>query len=308
MAAKRVNYFTHQLLREQDFKDEQAYHIEMRRRHNRLFHSWGVVEGLDVVQKGTHEISVEPGVAIDNEGREIILEESETRDLSSFTHASEAFITIAYQQEDTDHFSAGGIEGYTRVMEKGEIHAVRRDDVDRAAVGLARVRLGEHGHVAEVDMSHTFRKVAGLVPGAQAGWTRLPFKPVRLNPVRISGKLAGGESSEYDFIIDEATAYCGEHGARGSMEIPVPPGAGHVSGFRIAGKTNGNVLVRLFRTGWNTQEGKGEKSQLLEETLTDRSFHKEVAVHSALDESHALAISVKAEGETEIWLVAVRFE
>jgi hypothetical protein len=31
-------------------------------------------------------------------------------------------------------------------------------------------------------------------------------------------------------------------------------------------------------------------------------------VHSDLDESHALAVSVKAEGEAEIWLVAARFE
>jgi hypothetical protein len=308
MVPKRMNYFTHQLLREQDFKDEQAYHIEMRRRHNRLFHSWGVVEGLEVVQKGTHEIIVEPGIAIDHEGREILLEENETRDLSAFTHDSEAFITIAYRQEESDLFSAGGIEGYTRVTEKAEVRDVRHDQLDPAAVGLARVSLGEHGHINEIDLGHSFRKVAKVITTSLVGWVRLPFKPVRLNPVRISGKLAGGESSEYDFIVDEATAYCGEHGARGSMQIPVPPGAGQVSGFRIAGITNGHITVRLFRTGWNVREGKGEKSQLLEETVTDRSFHKEVPVQSSLDESHALAVSVKAEGESEIWLVAVRFE
>jgi len=307
MVSKRMNYFTHQLLREQDFRDEQAYHIEMRRRHNRLFHSWGVVEGLEVVQKGSHEISVEPGVAIDHEGREIVLEESETRDLAAFTHDSEAFITIAYRQEDTDPFSAGGIEGYTRVAEKAEVRDVRHDQIDPAAVVLARVRLGEHGQIAEIDMGRNFRRVAKLEVPAGAGWVRLPFKPVRLNPVRIGGELAKSESAEYDFIVDEATAYC-ENSARGSMQIPVPPGARHVSGFRIAGITQGHVTVRLFRTGWNTKESRGEKSRLLEETLTDRSFHKEVAVNSPLDESHALAVSINAEGKTEIWLVAVRFE
>ncbi len=308
MVAKRMNYFTHQLLVAQDLKDEQAYHIEMRRRHNRLFHSWGVVEGLEVLQKGTHEVTVEPGAAIDNEGREIILQDSETRDFGSLPHDSQVFITISYQQEETDHLSAGGAEGATRVTEKAEIHEVLHDQLDPAALILARVSRDEHGHIVEIDMGHNFRKLAKPAASPIAGWVRLPFKPVRLNPVRISGKLVGGDSSEYDFIVDEATAYCGEHGARGSMQIPVPPGAGHVSGFRIAGMTHGQVTVRLFRTGWNVKEHKGEKTQLLEELLRDGSFHKEVDVHSPLDESHALAVSVKAEGETEIWLVAVRFE
>ena len=34
MVLKRPNYFPYQFLREQDFKDEQEYHIEARRRHN----------------------------------------------------------------------------------------------------------------------------------------------------------------------------------------------------------------------------------------------------------------------------------
>ena len=92
------------------------------------------------------------------------------------------------------------------------------------------------------------------------------------------------------------------------MGIPVPPVATHLSGFRVAGVTKGQVTVRLFRVGWNLKEGKGERSQLLEEKIEADSFHKEVSVRSTLDESHALANSVHAQGETEIWLVAVRFE
>ena len=37
-----------QLLTADDFTQEQAYHIESRRRHNRLFHTPGVAHGLEV--------------------------------------------------------------------------------------------------------------------------------------------------------------------------------------------------------------------------------------------------------------------
>ena len=33
MSIKRLNYFNHQFLEEQDFREEQQYQIEMRRRH-----------------------------------------------------------------------------------------------------------------------------------------------------------------------------------------------------------------------------------------------------------------------------------
>lgn len=311
MAIKRLNYFTHQLLREQDLKDEQAYHIAMRQLHNRQFHAWGVVEGLEVVERGPKQIEVKPGSAVDKEGREIVLQEREERDLSSFGHDSHGhdshvYITIGYHQEETDHVSRSGMEGHARVTETAVIHESRQDQLDSAAVVLARVHLDEHGHIRHIDMSPEIRKQARSSTGT--GWVRLPFKPVRLPAVRIDRGLVAEPSSEHDFIVDEATAYCYERGARGSMEIPVPPGATHLSGFRVAGVTKGQVTVRLFRVGWNLKEGKGERSQLLEEKIEGGSFHKEVTVQSTLDESHALAASVHAQGETEIWLVAVRFE
>ena len=43
---RRVHYFDHQFLRVEDFTDEQAYHLEMRRAHNRMLHSPGVAHGL----------------------------------------------------------------------------------------------------------------------------------------------------------------------------------------------------------------------------------------------------------------------
>ena len=309
MPVKRLNYFTHQLLREQDFKEEQAYHLGNHRRHNRTMHSPGVVEGLTVEAAG-REITVTPGLALDREGREIALEEPVTRDMSSFSAGSDAYITLAYheQLDDADHVSAGGVEGYTRVTETPVIGEQRREHIDDDAVVLARVHIGQGGRVQDVDMSRDVRRNA-REETAPRGWLRLPFKPVRLNPVRFDTTLAEDDSSEFDFTIDEANAYCGRHGARGSMQIPVPPGVSHVTGFRVAGTTRGELIARLFRTGWNLAEGKGEKTRLVEETFTQGAFHKEIEIEppqTTLGELNALSVSIRADGESEIWLVAVK--
>jgi len=314
MAVKRLNYFNHQLLREEDFKDEQTYHLEMRRRHNQLLHGWGIVQGLEVHRKGEREITITPGMAIDKDGREIVVSSPVTRDLSSFDRSSHVIITVAYGEmwEEADQHSAGGVKGYTRVTESAVFDERKQQpSKEDSAVALARVHLDEAGHVRHIDTDSSIRKMAGLVSPA-AGWIRLPFKPIRLSPVRIDGRgvrfVDQAQAEEYEFIVDEATAYCDDKGARGSMEIPVPPAAAHLAGFRIAGTTRGKVTVHLFRVGWNLRENKGEKTELLNETVNGPSFHKDIEVHTHLDDSHALAVSVKAEGETNIWLLAAKFQ
>jgi hypothetical protein len=314
VSVKRLNYFTHQFLREQDFKDEQHYHVEMRRRHNRLFHSWGVAEGLEVQRKGEREITITPGSAIDGEGREIVLLTPAHRDLSSVSRDSHIYVTIGYheQWDESDHHTAGGVEGYTRVAEAPEVSEKKNQPpADGSVVTLAKVHVNDVGHVGAIDMGASVRKRA-ISPSPAAGWVRLPFKPVRLNPVRTSGRLVRVVSQEiaeeYEFIVDEATAYCDEKGARGSMEVPVPPAAARITGFRVAGTTRGSVTVHLHRTGWNVHENKGEKTLLLQETFGGPTFHRDLHADAPLDESHALAVSVIAEGETYIWLVAAKFE
>ena len=49
---KRVNYFLGQFLEAQDFLDEQRYHVELRRRRNRLQYGPGILDGLAVTKTG----------------------------------------------------------------------------------------------------------------------------------------------------------------------------------------------------------------------------------------------------------------
>jgi len=322
---KRLNYFHHQFLEERDFQDEQTYQIEMRRRHNRTLHFWGVAEGLAVTRRGDREIVVSPGMAIDKEGREIILPEETVHDLSGFAHMAHAWITLAYHEEHDpqDRHSAGGIEGYTRTTETCELAAARQQPSDDGSViTLARVQLNANGHVGEIDSSVRVHAGSLLRDGSVtrhklapelrdslgAGWLRMPFKPVKLDRLRLGGRLqTGGEGEEGQFIVDVDYAYCGQRGARGTMGIPVPPGARKIKGFRIAGKTNGKVTTQLFRTGWINNQP--ERTELLLEIAEGPSFHKHVRLDENLDpEGGALAISVVADGPSEIWLVATEFQ
>lgn len=313
MPTKRLKYFTHQFLREQDFEAEQAYHIAMRRLHNRAVHGWGIVEGLAVHKKNEKEITIDPGVAIDGQGREIVLTNQVTRDLSSFERNSHTYITISYDEtlDDSDRYSSGGVEGYTRTTESPLVSERRHDPVkDGSVLTLARIRINENGNVS--DELETHLRTHLHARSSITGWVRLPFKPVRLEPLRVGEMLVPPKQWDpsVEFTVDVASAYC-EKSARGSMSIPVPPGASKVKAFRFCGTTRGKVDVEFVRGGWNPETNSGEQKELARRNVERESFDELVQVaddRQNLGELHTLSIRVLAEGRTEIWLVAARFE
>jgi hypothetical protein len=148
MPIKRLRYFDKQFLVEKDFTDEQKYHLEMRRRLNRLLHTAGIAEGLKVEKTGSKEVTVRAGAAIDAQGREIILESDQVIDLSDptkFPPESEISITIFYQEEETDESSAT-VPGKTRITEKAVVQAAAGPPAEEAVV-LARFKLDETSNV-----------------------------------------------------------------------------------------------------------------------------------------------------------------
>lgn len=90
----RVSYFERQFLRTQDFVDEQAYHLAMRRRHNIAHHRWGIVEGLRIVEE-EGSLFVQPGVAIDGYGREVILSDKLTLPSTAFTDKGSSVLDVS---------------------------------------------------------------------------------------------------------------------------------------------------------------------------------------------------------------------
>jgi hypothetical protein len=112
----RLHYYERQYLGAADLEDQQTYHRDMRRRHNIGDHTWGIVTGLELVAEtdpgdsGAVLMWVNPGMAIDGFGREIIALSRFQLDPSLFAaYASQGFHTvwISYLQESVDPPQAG---------------------------------------------------------------------------------------------------------------------------------------------------------------------------------------------------------
>ncbi len=118
MSVKRLNYFFGQFLKEKDFKDEQNYHIEALSMHNRNLHSWGIVSGLDVnFTPDKKHVIVEEGMAIDEAGRQIILDRKKNLNLSK-SSATIIYLTISHHKTESDLVEENGIKGFSRISEE----------------------------------------------------------------------------------------------------------------------------------------------------------------------------------------------
>lgn len=80
---QRPRFQDGRVLRTSDFVDEQAYHLTGHRRHNTTGHRWGVAAGLRVVLVDG-DLVVEPGLAIDGYGRDVVLDSAHGLDLRGF--------------------------------------------------------------------------------------------------------------------------------------------------------------------------------------------------------------------------------
>jgi hypothetical protein len=163
---KRLNYFNGQLLDDNDFRDEQTYHIDMRRRLNQLLYNPGVVKGLVVTKNSDKTIIVSSGFAIDVYGCEVItLADSPPLDVNGAN--TSIYVTISYSQPllDEDKRSKDNIPGVIRFTERPIIKA----SSDKVPVGasagqdiiLAKIKLDANGVITDpIDTSE--RQLANL--------------------------------------------------------------------------------------------------------------------------------------------------
>jgi hypothetical protein len=179
---KRLRYFNNQFLQEQDFIDEQHYHIDRQQRHNRLLHSPGVAEGLDIKKVGDIQIQVDPGTAIDGQGRQILLPTSRPVDVKDkngnlFQQGQLVYLVIFYSQQESNEASTAG-QGKTRWEESPGIECYEQNNVpadDNIFLRLAQLTIGEGGRVDEIKTD--IRKLAG-------GKTALPADSIDENQLK----------------------------------------------------------------------------------------------------------------------------
>jgi hypothetical protein len=84
----RSRFVSGQLLTPEDFEREQQYVREKLKRHNRTLHGFGIVSGLKV-KMDSGQIVVEPGLALDCEGNEILIETPQSVSPSQLLSASD---------------------------------------------------------------------------------------------------------------------------------------------------------------------------------------------------------------------------
>ncbi|MCH5264622.1 MAG: hypothetical protein J1F02_01895 [Lachnospiraceae bacterium] len=107
---ERNRYFYGKLLSVDDFELEQRYMNDKRRLLNRFLHGTGVAAGLYVVQMDEQTLSVETGFALDNRGREIVIDTPVICRLSLLDGFEEScsadtgyvYLCLEYNEEETE--------------------------------------------------------------------------------------------------------------------------------------------------------------------------------------------------------------
>lgn len=99
---KRLRFFTGQVLTADSFELEQQYFREKLKRHNRTLHGFGIVSGLKVTAH-SGQLIVEPGLALDCEGNELLIPSARPAVVGSTTDGFRvAYVCVRYVEEETD--------------------------------------------------------------------------------------------------------------------------------------------------------------------------------------------------------------
>lgn len=134
-SCERNNYFFGKLMTVRDFESEQTYMNSKRRLGNRMMGGVGIVSGLDVLLVDNKTFSLEPGMALDYLGREIVVPESYVRRLNVIKGFEEnkdkgiVYLCLRYKEdlkETTFSVASSGksngvSEEYNRVSEGYEL-------------------------------------------------------------------------------------------------------------------------------------------------------------------------------------------
>lgn len=190
---KRVRFFDGQYLQDQDFIDEQKYHVDRQRRHNRTLHIAGIADGLAVnkVDDAPARVTVAAGTAIDSDGRQLLVASAQTVDLPASQLANKTVnLYLFYREQPADLQTQAGSKDYSRWLEQPEIRAVAKGDAVQGSyppVLLAELMLDGSGNITSVNSN--VRQYSGLrLPGPSADGPTLRADASGL--VQLAGSLS----------------------------------------------------------------------------------------------------------------------
>ncbi len=117
---KRPRFFAGQLLTAEVLELEQQYFREKSKLHNRTLHGFGIVSGLKV-SVAAGEIVVQPGLALDCEGNELVIDAVQSTVPPPINDARIAYLTVRYVENGTDLVPTAGCEEPSTITESFEL-------------------------------------------------------------------------------------------------------------------------------------------------------------------------------------------
>lgn len=135
---ERATFFDGQRLTASDLDAVQRYHRELRWLHNRSLHSWGIAFGYVVSgARGDRVVTLAPGLALDCQGRELILGEQQTLSVPAISGDDQGnpvtyYLTASYAaNEDLEPQQRQGVcdtQGAVRYPETPVIRWLKPDE------------------------------------------------------------------------------------------------------------------------------------------------------------------------------------
>jgi hypothetical protein len=184
---KRMNYFDRQFLRAADFKVEQDYHLHRHRLHNKLLHTPGVAAEKDLKvsgEPGTNTLTVDAGIAIDVEGREIVLLKEYPYSLGNpLTEPGKYELIVRLDEVPSDPSTDPGVDGATRIKEEPIFELLAPNMVKPSMLRLAAVEVEPAGTLKSEPTS--IRAFAGTVVGASTTFETVTANTFTLQAVGI---------------------------------------------------------------------------------------------------------------------------
>lgn len=323
LMVRKPAYRHGQLLLEDDFIDEQQFHVHARYAHSRWLHGLGVVHGLELSRGSDLSITVSAGYAIDRKGREIELREPETLEIVGLPAGTMAWVTLGYR---TEHVEKEG-NADRRIDCYAQLRVAT--GVETFDIRLGSVQLDERGRIAPDGIGHKERDTLrspvasgavgpeALAPQLRSDWITFAFHPSPMAldeddwrpPFRIGATQA--------VTHKEWEGKPNTRGGGGTMTIALPPGVRHIHRFRVAGSANeAGMSATLIKGGFDRDAKKHLRDVLLtlkpgvgayfETGDIPESHHSPQDLQSSpQDRLRTLAVDIRAEGYVAISLVAI---
>jgi hypothetical protein len=314
----RPAYFDGQLLNAEDFIAEQHYHRLARRQHNIHLHDWGVIKGLEVGATEDDKLTVQPGFAVDANGREIDLPNATVLDVSGMPAHAHLRVSLYYHRDASDRTARKHLDSHAVID-------VSDGPGDKDALLLATLQLNGGGRIirTSIDTGVVRRPRNRLAPGSvtldalapelRRGWVASPFRGLPLEKGPDDNKLP---PPPFRIGTTEARTHKrwtnadNAQGAGGTMAITLPLGAKRLLQFRIAGIDNDKGIdFHLVRGGFDAGTNTHTRKILLESLIKDRPYNELYTIENGEIEPqyHTLALWVRGHGNASISLVAFEF-